>query len=108
MGIQPLVPAYSGNRMMDIKEVAAYTQVSEETVRRWMQEGMPHKKLGYRTVRFYIEEVTTWIEHRHQAVSAPQPGAVPPSCAGLSQTDAPPNSPPITNGGASVSTGEQP
>lgn len=50
--------------LVDIKQVMIRLGVSRGTVFRLMRDGMPHKKLTPRTLRFDIDDVLKWIETR--------------------------------------------
>ena len=51
-------------RLVSRKEIEEFLGVSRVTVFRLMKEGMPRHKLGYRTIRFDIEEVREWLKTR--------------------------------------------
>jgi len=50
--------------LIDIKQLMIRLHISRGTVFRLMRDGMPHKKLTARTLRFNIDDVLNWIEHR--------------------------------------------
>lgn len=39
-------------------------KVSKSTLYRWRKEGMPHKKLGHKTVRYDLEQVMEWLKEK--------------------------------------------
>ena len=45
---------------MTLKEIADYYKVHENTIRNWIEDGMPHIKIG-RVIRFDIKDVEVWI-----------------------------------------------
>lgn len=42
------------------RELAAHFNVSERTIQRHVENGMPHYKLGDRSIRFRLSEVEAW------------------------------------------------
>jgi predicted DNA-binding transcriptional regulator AlpA len=56
--------------MLDYEQVASMLSVSVNTVRDYVQQGMPCRRLGYKTVRFFRGEVLKWLDQRHQQQSA--------------------------------------
>lgn len=52
--------------LVSVKQIEKRLGVSRGTVFRLMREGMPHKKLTPRTLRFDEDEVIAWIERRQQ------------------------------------------
>ena len=44
-------------------ELAAHLGVADRTIRRYMREGLPHRKLG-RAVRFRLSAVDEWLDGR--------------------------------------------
>jgi excisionase family DNA binding protein len=39
--------------------------ISRSTLYRWRKEGMPHKKMGHKTIRYDLAEVMKWLEERN-------------------------------------------
>lgn len=52
--------------LVDVKKLTEVLGVSRGTVFKMMREGMPHKKLTERTLRFDADEVLSWIENRQK------------------------------------------
>lgn len=52
--------------LVDIKQIGNMLGVSRGTVFRLMKDGMPHKKLTPRTLRFDEDEVLVWVEKIQQ------------------------------------------
>ena len=52
-------------RLGDKRDVAAMALVSTRTVDTLLTEGLPHIKMGYRTLRFDLEEVRAWLRDRY-------------------------------------------
>lgn len=48
---------------MTPKEVAAYFNVTQPTIDKWVKDGMPKHKYGS-VVRYYKDEVDTWFKQR--------------------------------------------
>jgi excisionase family DNA binding protein len=48
----------------NVEGIAKVLQVSRTTVFKMIREGMPHKKLTERTLRFDTEEVLRWVSER--------------------------------------------
>ena len=55
---RPLAP--DDGSMWAIVDVAYYYKVSKQTVRRWMDKGLPFKKMGKRMYVFHPAEVRNW------------------------------------------------
>ena len=56
-----------GRRFLNVRELANYLSVSEETIRSWIKRGqIPYSKLG-RSVRFDIYKVELWLKNRECA-----------------------------------------
>ncbi len=52
--------------LVDVKQIGNRLGVSRGTVFRLMKEGLPHKKLTPRTLRFDEDEVLEWVEKIQQ------------------------------------------
>ncbi len=50
---------------MTLKEIADYYKVHENTIRNWIEDGMPHIKIG-RVIRFDIKDVEVWILNKNE------------------------------------------
>ncbi|MEK4139616.1 MULTISPECIES: helix-turn-helix transcriptional regulator [Paenibacillus] len=48
--------------LVNVKQIGNRLGVSRGTIFRLMREGMPHKKLTPRTLRFDEDEVLEWVE----------------------------------------------
>lgn len=46
------------------EELQKYLNISRTTLWRLRKEGLPHKKLGHKTIRYDLEEVEKWLEER--------------------------------------------
>ena len=53
--------------LVDIKGIIKVLNVSRGTVFKMMRDGMPHKKLTERTLRFDTDEVLKWISERQKS-----------------------------------------
>ena len=51
------------NRLITIKELSEYLQVTRQTIQNYMKGGMPYKKIGG-NVRFDVEEVLKYFENK--------------------------------------------
>lgn len=45
------------------QEVADFFNVGTRTVFNWMQEGMPHLRIGPRLLRFEKKQIEIWYKH---------------------------------------------
>lgn len=61
------ITAYN-ERPVLIHEVAEYLGVSPETVRDYVQQGLPHRQLGAKTYRFFLSEIRSWMDSRHSEI----------------------------------------
>lgn len=50
---------------MTLKEIADYYKVHENTIRNWIEDGMPHIKIG-RVIRFDIKDVEVWVLNKNE------------------------------------------
>jgi excisionase family DNA binding protein len=50
--------------LLTTEELAQMLKVSTRTLIRWRKEGLPHIQVGYRTIRYDLNEVMKWIENR--------------------------------------------
>lgn len=57
--LPPTDPLY-----LDTDDFAARRSVSRSTVRRWIERGMPHRKVG-RIVRVVVKDAEAWLERQH-------------------------------------------
>jgi excisionase family DNA binding protein len=57
------------DRLYSEREMMKLLKISRSTIMRWRNEGLPHKRLNGRTVRYSLEEVTGWIKHFNQGGS---------------------------------------
>jgi len=48
--------------MLTRKQLAEYMQVSERTIDRYREQGMPFHKLPTGSIRFKLEEVEKWMK----------------------------------------------
>jgi len=46
------------------KELQKELNVSRSTLYRMRKQGMPSKKLGYKTIRYDLDEVIEWLDKR--------------------------------------------
>ena len=46
-------------------ELCEIMRISHQTVKRWREEGMPHRSYGPRTKRYIESEVREWLEKRN-------------------------------------------
>lgn len=53
---------------VDKKALAARLGLSRRTIDNWMQRGLPHLKLGPRSVRFDLRDVESWIQRTCRTV----------------------------------------
>lgn len=53
--------------LVDVKGIIKVLNVSRGTVFKMIREGMPHKKLTERTLRFDTDEVLKWIDERQKS-----------------------------------------
>ena len=51
-----------GDKMLTRKQLAEYMQVSERTIDRYREQGMPFHKLPTGSIRFKLEEVEKWMK----------------------------------------------
>jgi len=59
------------DKLLTVKEVAEYLRLNRETVLRKARKGeIPAIKMGYRSYRFYKEQIDSWL--RREAVSESQ------------------------------------
>jgi excisionase family DNA binding protein len=49
--------------LLKIKQLSELLNVSDQTIRRWVKDGMPHYRVGI-TFRFDEEEVRAWMKGR--------------------------------------------
>jgi predicted DNA-binding transcriptional regulator AlpA len=54
-------------RRVPLEQVALTYGVSMRTAKRWLAEGMPHERLGPRTLRLRMSEVRAWLAQRQQS-----------------------------------------
>ncbi len=60
-------PTYPANeKIFNVKSLAQHLDISRDAVRRLVAEGMPHLRIGYRTVRFDLPTVMAWLDKRKQ------------------------------------------
>lgn len=50
--------------MITTKEVMKYLGVSRQMVSKLRKQGLPHSKVGYKTVRYDLEKVKEWLEDK--------------------------------------------
>lgn len=53
--------------LVDVKGIIKVLNVSRGTVFKMMRDGMPHKKLSERILRFDTDEVMHWISSRQKS-----------------------------------------
>ncbi|MFF9285453.1 hypothetical protein [Streptomyces griseosporeus] len=57
--------------LLDQRELETYYGVSDWTVRRWVEAGMPREPFGARGFRFDLNKVRAWMaEHEEQLLAA--------------------------------------
>jgi excisionase family DNA binding protein len=59
-----VVPLRADDQWLTRRQLAERFQVSERTIDRWTNEGMPGEKWGRRTRRFQLPKVETWLRGR--------------------------------------------
>lgn len=47
--------------MLNKKEICEYFKISNTTIMKWIEQGVPHYKQG-RTYRFDLDEVKAWLK----------------------------------------------
>jgi len=47
-------------------ELMEKLNISRSTLYRWRKDGMPHEKLGHKTIRYDFDEVKEWLRQRGQ------------------------------------------
>lgn len=57
-------------KYVTLADLASHCGVSLWAVRKWLKEGMPHQRLGARTVRVRLGEVRDWLAQREQQAVA--------------------------------------
>lgn len=50
--------------LITAKQLQEKLNVSRSTVYRWRKEGMPHKKIGHKTIRYDLDKVMEWLEDK--------------------------------------------
>lgn len=57
--------------LLSVREIANYFGVHTVTVYRWIQQGLPNKRIGAaaKTIRFDIDEVNQWMQEQKQAAN---------------------------------------
>ncbi len=45
------------------RELSETLQVTEMTLWRWREQGMPCRRLGSRTIRYELDKVMNWLEN---------------------------------------------
>lgn len=52
------------NKLLTVKELAEYYNVTPLTIYRWKANGMPHEKIGTsgRSLRFELDKVRAWMK----------------------------------------------
>ena len=52
---------YADRKMVSIKEICAYLGISRDTVKKWIEKGMPAHRVG-RLWKFNVEEIDQWMK----------------------------------------------
>jgi excisionase family DNA binding protein len=52
------------NHLVTTKQIAQHLQVTEITIFRWREKGMPFKRIGGHSIRFDLKEVNKWMEQK--------------------------------------------
>jgi excisionase family DNA binding protein len=55
-----------GGDMLTPKELMEQLKISDSTLYRLRKEGLPYKKVGYRTIRYDLVEVMEWLEKNNK------------------------------------------
>ena len=45
-------------------EVMERLNISRSTLYRWRKEGLPHERLGHKTIRYDMDKVMEWLRER--------------------------------------------
>jgi excisionase family DNA binding protein len=79
-------------RLLTVDEIAKLLNVGDETVRKFVANGMPAYKFGHRTLRFDKARVLAWLDANHSSQPAiaglPKPEGSPFSPSGTSTAGA--------------------
>ena len=88
-------------RLFTVDEIAGILNVGDETVRKFVANGMPAYKFGHRTLRFDKARVLAWLDDNHSSQPVAMagshtpegpssaPSGTSPAGAGTSPTPAP-------------------
>jgi excisionase family DNA binding protein len=55
-----------GGDMLTPKELMQQLKISDSTLYRLRKEGLPYRKVGYRTIRYDLVEVLEWLEKHNR------------------------------------------
>jgi excisionase family DNA binding protein len=53
-----------GGKMLSAEELQQQLSISRSTLYRLRKEGLPHTKVGYRTIRYDLVQVLEWLEKK--------------------------------------------
>ena len=57
-------PRVDAEPVLDTAEVARHYKLSDATVLRWVDEGLPVKRYNQRLFRYKLSEVEKWLQNR--------------------------------------------
>lgn len=52
--------------LLTAEELQKHLNISRTTLWRLRKEGLPHKKIGHKTIRYDLEEVEKWLEEQNK------------------------------------------
>lgn len=83
MGIQTNQVEYSSThaKLVTINDVASHFRLGIGVIRTWMQlpDPLPHYRIGYRTLRFDMAEVSAWWTRQRETLAPSSGDASSPS-----------------------------
>jgi excisionase family DNA binding protein len=52
--------------LLTAEELQKHLNISRTTLWRLRKEGLPHTKIGHKTIRYDLEEVEKWLEEQNK------------------------------------------